>query len=111
MELPDFDDDPEHSGEKILEAIQMAWIDEVSWKTVTGSVSCRQAKKRGLTPPFLCAGWHTTELELEDHACGDQVNIRLASAIRVAYFKIALPFHAESHRFGEVVLRAQAQGP
>jgi FeS assembly protein IscX len=30
MELPDFDDAPEHSGEKILEAIQMAWIDEVS---------------------------------------------------------------------------------
>jgi FeS assembly protein IscX len=30
MELPDFDDNPEHSGEKILEAIQMAWIDEVS---------------------------------------------------------------------------------
>ena len=30
MELPDFDDDPGHSGEKILEAIQMAWIDEVS---------------------------------------------------------------------------------
>jgi FeS assembly protein IscX len=30
MELPDFDDDPDHSGEKILEAIQMAWIDEVS---------------------------------------------------------------------------------
>ncbi len=29
MELPDFDDDPNHSGEKILEAIQMAWIDEV----------------------------------------------------------------------------------
>jgi FeS assembly protein IscX len=28
MELPDFDDDPNHSGEKILEAIQMAWIDE-----------------------------------------------------------------------------------
>ncbi len=27
-ELPEFDDDPEHSGEKILEAIQMAWIDE-----------------------------------------------------------------------------------
>jgi len=27
MELPDFDDDPNHSGEKILEAIQMAWID------------------------------------------------------------------------------------
>lgn len=26
--LPDFDDDPEHSGEKILEAIQMAWIEE-----------------------------------------------------------------------------------
>lgn len=29
MELPEFDDDPEHSGEKILEAIQMAWIDEM----------------------------------------------------------------------------------
>ena len=27
-ELPDFDDLPEHSGEKILEAIQMAWIEE-----------------------------------------------------------------------------------
>lgn len=27
-ELPDFDDDPKRSGEKILEAIQMAWIDE-----------------------------------------------------------------------------------
>ena len=26
--LPDFDDDPRHCGEKILEAIQMAWIDE-----------------------------------------------------------------------------------
>ena len=28
MELPDFDDDPDHSGEKILEAIQQAWIEE-----------------------------------------------------------------------------------
>jgi FeS assembly protein IscX len=28
MELPGFDDDPRRSGEKILEAIQMAWIDE-----------------------------------------------------------------------------------
>lgn len=28
MALDKFDDDPEHSGEKILEAIQMAWIDE-----------------------------------------------------------------------------------
>lgn len=27
--LPDFDDDPRHCGEKILEAIQQAWIDEV----------------------------------------------------------------------------------
>jgi FeS assembly protein IscX len=27
-ELDGFDDDPERSGEKILEAIQMAWIDE-----------------------------------------------------------------------------------
>jgi len=26
--LADFEDDPEHSNEKILEAIQMAWIDE-----------------------------------------------------------------------------------
>lgn len=28
MELDGFDDDPEHSSEKILEAIQMAWMDE-----------------------------------------------------------------------------------
>jgi FeS assembly protein IscX len=28
MELEEFDDDPNKSGEKILEAIQMAWIDE-----------------------------------------------------------------------------------
>jgi FeS assembly protein IscX len=28
LDLPDFDDDPKRSGEKILEAIQMAWIDE-----------------------------------------------------------------------------------
>jgi FeS assembly protein IscX len=27
-ELPDFGDDPARSGEKILEAIQMDWIDE-----------------------------------------------------------------------------------
>jgi len=26
--LPGFDDDPEKSSEKILEAIQMAWLDE-----------------------------------------------------------------------------------
>jgi FeS assembly protein IscX len=26
--LPGFEDDPKHCGEKILEAIQMAWIDE-----------------------------------------------------------------------------------
>ena len=29
-ELDGFSDDPNRSGEKILEAIQMAWIDEVS---------------------------------------------------------------------------------
>lgn len=29
LDLPGFDDDPRHSGEKILEAIQMAWIGEV----------------------------------------------------------------------------------
>jgi FeS assembly protein IscX len=27
--LPGFDDDPKHSGEKILEAIQMLWIEEI----------------------------------------------------------------------------------
>ena len=30
MALPAFDDDANRCGEKILEAIQMAWIDEVS---------------------------------------------------------------------------------
>jgi FeS assembly protein IscX len=30
LALDEFDDDPEHSGEKILEAIQMAWIKERS---------------------------------------------------------------------------------
>ncbi|MEJ2107920.1 MAG: Fe-S cluster assembly protein IscX [Acidiferrobacteraceae bacterium] len=30
VELDDFDDDPEHSGEKILEAIQMAWMEEAA---------------------------------------------------------------------------------
>ena len=30
MALPEFDDEPNRSGEKILEAIQMAWINEVS---------------------------------------------------------------------------------
>lgn len=29
--LPGFDDDPSHSGEKVLEAIQMLWIDEGDW--------------------------------------------------------------------------------
>lgn len=29
MDLPEFDDDPARCGEKVLEAIQMAWIDEV----------------------------------------------------------------------------------
>ncbi|MDQ5887465.1 MAG: Fe-S assembly protein IscX [Neisseriaceae bacterium] len=28
--LPEFDDDPKHGGEKVLEAIQQAWIDEVA---------------------------------------------------------------------------------
>ena len=27
-EIPEFDDDPERSNEKILEAIQMAWLEE-----------------------------------------------------------------------------------
>jgi FeS assembly protein IscX len=30
MELPDFDDDPKRCGERILEGIQQAWIDEVA---------------------------------------------------------------------------------
>lgn len=29
MALPSFDDEPNRCGEKILEAIQQAWIDEV----------------------------------------------------------------------------------
>lgn len=29
LALPGFDDDPKHCGEKILEAIQMMWIDEI----------------------------------------------------------------------------------
>jgi len=29
LDLPGFADDPKHCGEKILEAIQMAWIGEV----------------------------------------------------------------------------------
>jgi len=28
LQLPDFDDDPKRSGEKILEAIQAAWMEE-----------------------------------------------------------------------------------
>lgn len=29
QQLDGFDDDPKHCGEKILEAIQSAWIDEI----------------------------------------------------------------------------------
>jgi FeS assembly protein IscX len=29
MALPDFDDDPKHCGEKVLEAIQMHWLEEM----------------------------------------------------------------------------------
>lgn len=29
LALADFDDDPDRCGEKVLEAIQMAWIDEL----------------------------------------------------------------------------------
>ena len=29
MDLPEFDDDPNRCGEKILEAIQAAWIEEL----------------------------------------------------------------------------------
>lgn len=30
MALPEFDDDAAHCGEKILEAIQLAWIEEAA---------------------------------------------------------------------------------
>lgn len=30
LEIEEFDDDPERCGEKVLEAIQMVWLDE--WK-------------------------------------------------------------------------------
>lgn len=30
LQLPDFSDDPSRSGEKVLEAIQQAWLDEVA---------------------------------------------------------------------------------
>jgi FeS assembly protein IscX len=29
LALPEFDDEPAHCGEKILEAIQLAWMEEV----------------------------------------------------------------------------------
>ncbi len=29
LDLPGFEDDPDHCGEKILEAIQAAWIEEL----------------------------------------------------------------------------------
>ena len=29
LALPEFDDDPDHCGEKILEAIQAAWMEEL----------------------------------------------------------------------------------
>ena len=32
LALPGFADDPRHSGEKILEAIQAAWIDEADFE-------------------------------------------------------------------------------
>jgi FeS assembly protein IscX len=28
LDLPGFADDPKHAGEKVLEAIQMVWLDE-----------------------------------------------------------------------------------
>jgi FeS assembly protein IscX len=30
LALPDFNDDPKHCGEKILEAIQQAWLEEAA---------------------------------------------------------------------------------
>lgn len=30
LEMENFDDDPDRCGEKVLEAIQMAWIEEVA---------------------------------------------------------------------------------
>ena len=37
LDLEDFDDDPEHSGERILEAIQLAWITETDSCTIAKS--------------------------------------------------------------------------
>ena len=30
LQLEEFDDDPEHCGEKILEAVQAVWIEEIA---------------------------------------------------------------------------------
>ncbi|NUE80129.1 Fe-S cluster assembly protein IscX [Snodgrassella sp. ESL0304] len=30
LALPEFDDNPEHCSERILEAVQQAWIDEIA---------------------------------------------------------------------------------
>lgn len=35
-ELDDFVGDPEKSNERILEAIQMAWLDEMDWYKIRG---------------------------------------------------------------------------
>lgn len=32
--LENFDDDPKHCGERVLEAIQLAWIPEADWYQV-----------------------------------------------------------------------------
>ncbi|OQW93071.1 MAG: Fe-S assembly protein IscX [Beggiatoa sp. IS2] len=35
LELENFDDDPKRCGEKVLEAIQLAWIEEMSGESLT----------------------------------------------------------------------------
>ena len=47
LELPGFDDDPKHSGEKILEAIQMAWIDEGDFDDVTRPARASDGQRKG----------------------------------------------------------------
>jgi FeS assembly protein IscX len=37
LDLEDFDDDPKHGGEKVLEAVQMAWYEE--WNEEYGKKS------------------------------------------------------------------------
>ena len=39
LALPEFDDDPARSGERILEAVQQAWINEIDWKIIKNKIN------------------------------------------------------------------------